>query len=219
MKQESKKSAGEVEEAVSIVNSDGIFVDVNEALCSLLRYSPDRLIGTDVSDYIASDKMGAGRRFEKALKGEWNSSVNSVRLGNGDVVQMRTEYEDFEEGGEIFLRTTNELVNSSEDSGGYELEDIEPERLNEITGNLRVETPSGTMTVEEVMLDLTVGENEVTKYKKGALSLHQAIDERLEEEEQRNPNSEEVAVLREASEAAFSLYKRIQNGDRISSLL
>jgi hypothetical protein len=68
------------------------------------------------------------------------------------------------------------------------------------------------------MLDLVVGENEVTKYKKGALSLHQAIDERLEEEEQRNPDSEEVAVLREAREAAFSLYERIQNGDRISSL-
>jgi hypothetical protein len=218
MKQESKKSAGEVEEAVSIVNSDGIFVDVNEALSSLLRHSPDRLIGTDVSDYVESGKMEVGRDFEKALNGEGGSSVNSVRLGNGDVVQIRTEYERFEEDGEIFLRTTNELVDSSEESEGYELEDVEPDRLNEITGNLRVETPSGTMTVEEVMLDLVVGENEVTKYKKGALSLHQAIDERLEEEEQRNPDSEEVAVLREAREAAFSLYERIQNGDRISSL-
>lgn len=218
MKQESKLKVGNTNEAVSIVNSDGKFVDVNEELSSLLKYSPDELIGSHVSDYIVGDKMKAGMSLQKAFTGSHSGRVNQVQLGDGSVAEIETEFEKIEQDGETLLRATNTLVNSTEKSEGYDLEEMDSGRLSEITENIRIETSSGTMTVEEVMFDLMVGENEVTKYKKGALSLHQAIDERLEEEMKRNPDSEEVAVLKEARDAAFSLYERIQNGDRNSGL-
>jgi PAS domain S-box-containing protein len=203
------------EPGVTIVNSDGVIVDVNSSVCSLLRTSEDRLIGRHISDFIESEKVKAGQKFQLALYGEQDFSINTVQLGDGEIVQMKTEYEPFQEEGERFVKANNTIVSTPEENESQvSIDDIEPCRISEITENLRVDTSGGTMTLDEIMLDLTVGEDEVTKYKKGALSLHQAIDERLEEEEKRNPNSEEVAVLREVGEAAFSLYERIQNGDR-----
>lgn len=220
MNQKPKSSVAETGEAVSIINCDGKFVDVNNAQCELLGYSAEELIGTHVGDYIAGDKMKAGMGFQQALSQKDSQQTHKTLLGDGRVVKIRVESEPFEENGNKFLRATSTLVEEKEkESNSSALDEIDAGTLSDITENIRVETPNGTMTVEEVMLDIVFGENDVTKYKKGALSLHKAIDERLEEEEQRNPDSDEVAVLKEARTAAFSLYKRIQNGDRDSVLI
>ena len=94
-----------------------------------------------------------------------------------------------------------------------DFDNITDERLQDIVQNIRVDAPDGEMSLNAIMLDLAVGHNELEQYKQGALSLHKAVDERLQEEEQLNPNSVEVDVLNEVKEAAFGLYLRIQRGD------
>jgi len=90
---------------------------------------------------------------------------------------------------------------------------ITDERLQEIVQNIRIDAPDGKMSLNAIMVDLAVGHNELEQYKHGALSLYKAVDERLQEEERRNPNSAEIDVLSEVKDAAFGLYLRIQRGD------
>jgi len=94
-----------------------------------------------------------------------------------------------------------------------DFDDITDERLQEIVQSIRVDAPDGEMPLNAIMLDLAVGHNEIEQYKKGALSLTDAVDERLQEEEERNSDSEEAEVLKEVKKAAFGLYLRIQRGD------
>jgi hypothetical protein len=94
-----------------------------------------------------------------------------------------------------------------------EVEGISSEELQEIVENIRVDSPDGEMPLNAILLDIANGHNELEQYKKGALSICDALEDRIREEEERNPDSDELEVLKEVKESAFGLYLRIQRGD------
>jgi hypothetical protein len=94
-----------------------------------------------------------------------------------------------------------------------DFEDLSDSELQRISENIRLDTPDGEMSLQDAMLDLAIGHNKIEQYKKGALNLHKHLDERLEEEEKRNPDSDVAEVIREVRDSAFGLYLRIQRGD------
>lgn len=113
--------------------------------------------------------------------------------------------------------TTEDIPTETEvtdaDVGSEDFDDISPSEVAELANNIRVEGADGEMPLSAIMLDLTVGHSELEQYKRGALSMYQAVDERLEEEEKRNPDSRECDVLEEVKKSALGLYLRLQRGD------
>jgi len=107
--------------------------------------------------------------------------------------------------------TKTEVTDVGVDSEDFD--EISPSEVAELTQNIRVDGPGGEMPLSAIMLDLTMGHSELEQYKKGALSTYEAVDERLQEEEERNPDSRECDVLEEVKKSALGLYLRIQRGD------
>jgi hypothetical protein len=64
----------------------------------------------------------------------------------------------------------------------------------------------------DLMEDLSVGHEELDKYKEGGLRASSAIDERIIEAEQRN-DDDLVLILEAIKKKAFGLYLRLQRGD------
>jgi hypothetical protein len=146
--------------------------------------------------------------------------TSELTLANGDKVSSTSELRPVTfsdgSGGLVIEVLETELVEESgekrPDSSTFE--DINPEELKRIVKNTRVDAPGGQMPLNAVLLDLAEGHNEVEQYKKGALGLQQALDERLIEEEKNNPDSKTCRVLEEAKKSAFGLYLRIERGDQ-----
>lgn len=103
---------------------------------------------------------------------------------------------------------------SIEESDRLSFEDVPDDRLEEIAQNIRISSDDGEIPLNALMLDLAVGHNELEQYKKGALSTVDAVDERLKEEQERNPDSLECQILKEVKHSAFGMYLRLQRGDK-----
>jgi hypothetical protein len=67
-------------------------------------------------------------------------------------------------------------------------------------------------TLADLVKDIQVAHKELDDYKRGALTLNQALDERLQQAEQ-NDEQELIEVLETMKESAFGIYLRIHRGD------
>lgn len=214
------REAAEDGRAVALFNSNGDFVEVNSVGAEVHRRSKDELLGMAVLDLLSDPRPEHGQILEKALNGELETATMEIIRGDGTVALMKSEVELVEIDGEPHLRSEFEVVETVEDAPSFEapdestFDDITAEELDELTQNIRVDAPDGEMPLNAIMLDLAVGHNEIEQYKQGALTLHKAVDERLQEEEKRNPDSKTCDVLREVKKSAFGLYLRIQRGDQ-----
>lgn len=83
----------------------------------------------------------------------------------------------------------------------------------EIVQNLRVDAPSGEMPLNAILYDLMVAHNKIEQYRKAALTMHKAVDERLQEAESVDADSPQCDVLEETKDTAMHLYERLQEGE------
>jgi PAS domain S-box-containing protein len=207
--------------AQTVTNSNGDFIRVNDRAEEIYGYSKDELLDMNFADLIADPKRCDEKSYAKALVGEKNSDSTKVKRADGTVGIVDYQTTPVEIDGETCLRATFDSIDMIENEesasktvNSNSFEDISKEQLERITSNIRVDAPDGEMELNKIVLDLLVGHNEIEQYKKGALSLHKAVDERLQEEEKRNPDSDEVEVLRHVKRSAFGLYLRIHRGDK-----
>ena len=106
--------------------------------------------------------------------------------------------------------TTEVGENGAEQS---EFADIPQERLEEVADNIRIDSPEGEIPLSSLMLDIVLAHSELNQQKSGALTLYSNLTERLEEEQERNPDSEECEVIKSVQESVWKLYMRLEKGD------
>lgn len=220
MQKERRAEVVDTDKPASLTNADAKTVAANDGMCDLLGYSLGELRGMTVWKLFKDCRPKDGRKIERVLDGEkLKAQTGKLERKNGSLIKTTCNIEPVETNGETLIKTVvNDWGEVEDDScpavaNTDVFDDVSSKELDDIARNIRVDAPDGTMNLAAIMTDLAVGHNEIEQYKKGALSLYQAIDERLQEEKKRNPDSEEVAVLREVKCSAFGLYLRIQRGD------
>lgn len=210
-------------EPVVVVDSDGKRRACNEELAELLKKDKEDIIGTTICENIAGNGVKDGIFLQKVINGKTVTETGTATQSNGSIIETTNVGEPIEVGGEtlvmITVTDTEKIKPANPDSGNRSLnsnkfEDLSTDELQEIVQNIRIDSPKGKITLNEVMLDLAVGHNQIEQYKNGGLSLQKAVDQRLKEEEKDNPDSKGCAVLREVRDSAFGLYLRIQRGDK-----
>lgn len=218
--EEALSEVAEENKAVALFNSDGEFVSVNEVAGDVHRRPEEELLGLSVPEILADPRPEHGQILEKALNGDIQTATVEIVRGDGTTALMGCEVEAVEVNGEPHIRSEFGVVEELEETQASKAPDessfdhISEEELKEITQNVRVDCPDGEMPLNAIMMDLAVGHNELEQYKQGALTLHQCLDERLEEEQKRNPNSKACDVLEAVKDTAFGLYLRLQRGDK-----
>jgi hypothetical protein len=105
--------------------------------------------------------------------------------------------------------TQNSSPNQHVEESLESFESITEDEAAEIANRLRVETTSGSTPLNTVLLDIIVGQNEVEQYRQGALTLVSNLDARIEEEKQRDPDSDAIEVLQAVRDEALELADRI----------
>jgi len=219
MNAEERNSIGTIEEeqGVTIIGDDGVIINVNEASADHHRRSQDELRGMNLSEIVNADKIEQGRCFEQILNGDLDEVESEVSCGDGSIAHFTSTAEIVECDGEravkFFIEEVVEVEPARDIPEKFSIDNLSDRELQEISQNIRIDYGGSKMSLNKALLDITAGHSKIEQYKKGALNLHQSIDERLEEEEKRNPQSRECEVLREMSDAAFDLYLRIRNGD------
>lgn len=211
-------SSNETNHGEIIINEDGIIIDADENAEEIYRRSHEEITGLEVLDVVPEPSVTHGCLFQKHLDGTSNNAEMEILRGDGSIALMEFQTEpitvDSDKAVFCKMRTLEEVKPANETEGFLKAEsfnDIDRVELNDMAQNIRVDTPDGQMCVAEIILDITTGHNEIEQYKEGALTLTEAIDNRLREEEKHNPDSPEVAVLGEAKDAAFGLYERAQD--------
>lgn len=207
--------------AITVSNLDGEFVYVNNKAADLYGYTKEELLDLEPYELIAELNPDEVNKITSIWNEEINYVDHEIITGDGKRATIKANVDIIEIGGKKYILAETEdleIVEDVNESASKQVDqsvfkDITKERLEQITKNIRVDAPGGKMTLNAIMIDLLAGHNEIEQYKKGALSLYDALDERLAEEEKRNPDSKEVAVLKEIKRSAFGLYLRIQRGD------
>jgi len=202
-----------------ILNSNGEYVGANQKGLECHGYDRDEFIGLNCNNTVGQEKIEAGIFLERIINGKYvETDLHIIRKDGSsytaEVVGIPIEV-DGEKYAKVVIHNTeekpkNEIDKQVDESTFAEINEAE---LEQIVQNIRVDAPSGEMPLNAIMFDLAVGHNELEKYKEGSLSLYNAIDERLQEEQEINPNSKDCDVLREVKKTAFGLYLRLQRGD------
>lgn len=216
---------GECEGELAIyINADGEICGVDDGVAQLFGFETEEFVGMSICSLFDKGSLEAGKNLQQMLDGNVDEHKSIVRTQEGRRVAVEMDVDVLVSDGEKLVEVTPTNIEEQEPAPDNEsvttdptdlpMDDINDTKMKQIVQNIRVDAPNGEMTLNAIMLDLAVGHNELEEYKHGALTLHQAVDERLEEEEMRNPNSDEVAVLNEVKKSAFGLYQRIQQGDR-----
>jgi PAS domain S-box-containing protein len=208
-KQKDINSVGEAS-AEAVVDADGNYVGINETAEELLGYSEAEVIGESIGLYSANLTLEHGRNFQRVVNGDEINMVAPLETKDGEKLRCRVHGKPLV--GDAIKLTFEPIENSpSTDEESFKAI-TDDERLSEIAENIRIETPGGTMTLAEMMYDITVGQKEVEQYRKGALGFCSALENRLAEEKSRNPNSDEVAAIREVKKSADELYESLLYG-------
>lgn len=202
---------------VVVWDGDGELVNINQSGEELFGRSKEELVGLSYCDLMPHSCEETGRKFQKAIYGEIKSGSFIVKDSKDAKFNIETSIELVEDRDETMLVCTYESVEPVDDDdeadGGTRFEDISDSRVKEISQNIRVDCPSGEIPLEKMMLDIIVGHQELNQYKKGALTFYSCLSERLEEEKEINPDSDECVVLEEIKDSAFGLYLRLHRGD------
>jgi PAS domain S-box-containing protein len=215
------------ETAMTATDRTGEIVDLNEKAADMFQSDKSDLLGASAYDLLCDSDVDDVKRLNKLFDGDVHTWNLKFQRDDGSVAEMtaRCKKVKCENCGccvdSDCLISEIQEVNVLEDNdspaskqvGEESFDDLTARELQEIAQNIRVDAPDGKIPLNAVMFDLMVDHNEIEQVKKGALSLHEACDERLAEEQETNPDSPEVDVIREISESAYGLYLRIQRGD------
>lgn len=92
----------------------------------------------------------------------------------------------------------------------FKLEDMKNEKACEIATNIRLDLAGKTVTLADLFRDLLEAKKEMRQYREGSLTAYETIQTRLEEEQNRNPNSDEVRVLKAVRSMANAVHKDLK---------
>jgi hypothetical protein len=90
---------------------------------------------------------------------------------------------------------------------------IDPETAEEVMTETTLNVEGENLTLAELFQDIDAAHNEIDQYKSGALTLNQALDERLQKAKKNAESDEKIALLEDMKDAAFGIYLRIHRGD------
>jgi PAS domain S-box-containing protein len=199
-----------------LTNSNGEIVGMNDEMSEFLGYNEEELTGETYCSIIADPSPENGRAFQKILAGEKFSGDVNLRLFDDSVVTVSYSAKRLEDDNSAFVSLTIENVDSKniESVAPTRLDELDENLVAEVTQNIRIEAPDENFTLQEIILDTMVSHNQLEDMKKGGLTLYKVIDERLQEEEERNPDSIECEVLEAVKRSVFGLYLRVQRGDK-----
>jgi len=211
-----------------LINEVGEYVEVNDAALDLHGYERKQFEEMMVTELADTDPLKHGKFLEKALNGEKEPEVFITNHADGHQLKVRVETETTEIDGDTYIISEHEMVEvldetpqSSKGNGDgsnpdydLNLDHIPDWEIAEISNNIRIDSPSGEMTLGSIMLDLAVMHNEIEQTKQGAYNLYLALDDRLAEEEKRNGSEVTCDIIQEAKETAFGLFLRIERGDK-----
>ena len=93
------------------------------------------------------------------------------------------------------------------------LDELTTGDLSDLIHDVHLDGPDGEqMSLADATKDLAQSHEELDSYKRGALTMCSAIDERLQQAEN-DGNDALAAILREMKRTAFGVYLRVQRGD------
>src|SRR6202011_1320093 len=77
------------EDGILIVNDEGVYVDVNQSMCDLLKASREHLVGSPFAPYFPVERLGqAQAAFESLVKtGRYNGEF-PLRATDGSIVEL-----------------------------------------------------------------------------------------------------------------------------------
>lgn len=216
MKQKPEFESGSGEEkAAAIIDTDGQYVGCNEAAEQLTGYSEEEIIGMEIGTLSTCSDIKTGRIFERMLHKEVEFQIGFERK-SGEQFTGHVKGKPFDVGDSLVQITFEPIEDEPKMDDCVSSMDIfekmDRSRIKEIGDNIRVDMPSGKMTLNEIMSDLAVAHKEIEQYRKGALTTLLALDDRLVEERKYNRGSDEAAAIREVREMAEQLYEKMQNG-------
>jgi hypothetical protein len=220
---------------MTVVNRSGDFVAVSEEAADLYRYDREEMLNMRCFDLTTIETIPEKGNLPTLFDGSTHEITFEVKLGDGSLAEATHTSEKVEEADCRHLDTEEDYCDvlvtevddvtvieeaneSNSDSTMKEVDasafdEISPEELNQIVKNTRVDAPSGKMPLSKIMLDLAVSHNKIEQYKQGAFSLYDALNQRLDEEQEKNPDSDTAKVLEEIASSAFGMYLRINLGD------
>lgn len=204
-----------VREVNTIVDSNDEFIYLGEGVEDFFRYSREKLQQMVGHDLLTEKSHESGRKFGKALHEPMEIKTEMVR-GDGSRCLVNLKTVPIVYKGDDCIECTVELLEEIEtkqqtvDASDCKSSKLDSEKC-EIAKNIRIETPNGPESLRNVVLDLMQGHSEVEQYRRGALTLCEAIDQRLAEEQNRNPDSIESKVLEESKEIAHNLRDKIDS--------
>lgn len=202
-----------------LADDTGTIVDVTNEAAESLGYSPSDLLNIQFKNVINPvDDNSAGSNCQEILETCEVEKTKQLKTGQNDIFTVTFDvysvtvddlvYSYFEIKEIVSSKNQNE-PSTKELIERSELNKTKPNEMDEILKNVRIESPAGEMTLEEIMFDLLVAQNEIEQYKNGALTMHKMLDERLQEEEKINGNAETCRILQEIKQDALTLYERI----------
>lgn len=207
---------GQSDAATAVMKETGELVSVSEAACEIYGYDKSDLLEMQARKVMANPCPEKGMEFQKFLYGDLSEIDVEILQEDGTILDVRFHLEKVTKDDEVYakaeLEVLEEVQSAEKETTESErtLEEFSDSRIQEIAANIRVDTVDGEMPLNELVFDIVRSHNEVEQAKIGALTLQKRLDERLEEEEKRNPDSAECEVLKEARELAHSLHQRLQ---------
>lgn len=213
----------ELDEKSVLINKHGEFHYVPDVVADELRYPKEKLEGMKTIELLANPKLQHGKDHRDAMKGQFETTENKLIRGDGSIVIKEMNAEPVEIDGETFIKCTGNVIKEvrpptdrweGEESIDNQLAELDADEIREVAKNVRIQSPDGEISLAEVMLDLAAAHNELEQLKTSAISIHEAVDERLQEEQLHNPDSDACAVLEEVSKTARGLFLRVHRGDQ-----
>lgn len=196
------------------VDDSGKIVEANDHYAHLLGYEKSDLVDMKSSELLYNVSHEEVRKLERLMCLGQSCEPFETELIKADETVCKVEISPVESKQERVV-TQMEIIEEgvhSDTNSNKELQfhNISAERVDEISNNVRVDCPGGKMQLNEIMFDLMEGQCELDQFKRGAITLHQCLDERLEEEEKHNPDSDACEVIESLKESAMKMYNRIE---------
>lgn len=194
-----------------IVNPAGLIIYFNEPVNEMTGYTQSDT-PFPIGEVCAGGSIEVGKHLQRVRENSVSVFEETFEWADGTVAEAKVKTSMLDSGN--FEMTVLEIDKvESEDTDDSVFDDVPDAEIEEVVDNVRVEGPGGDIPLAAIMLDVTEGHNDLEQYKLGAFSLYEAVDERLAEENEKNPGSTTAKVLEEVKDACYSLYLRVHRGD------